>query len=129
MSICQNNGMLKNILNGDNIKHIISISDVIGGIKQIINIDDVNIIANYYTDNTQVPYVASKVNGVYTNCSLDSVNNKLKVVLEGYSMDNGILYCNLQISVPDPDFPDGYANYTRLIRTNVFLTDANQVIV
>lgn len=128
MSICQN-GMFKNILNGDNIKHIISISDVIGGIKQIINIDDVNIIANYYTDNTPVPYVASKVNGSYVNCSLDSINNKLKVVLEDYSMENGLLYCNLQISVPDPDFPDGYANYTRLIRTNICLTDANQSIV
>ena len=117
--------MLKNILNGDNIKHIISVSDIINGVRQIISIDDVNIVASYYTDSTPVPYVASKVNGVYTNCSLDSVNNKLKVVLEGYSMGNGILYCNLQISVPDPDFPDGYANYTRLIRTNVFLTDAN----
>ena len=129
MSICQNNGMLKNILNGDNIKHIISVSDIINGVRQIINIDDVNIVASYYTDNTPVPYVASKVNGVYTNCSLDSVNNKLKVVLEGYSMENGILYCNLQISVPDPDFPDGYANYTRLIKTNICLTDANQSIV
>ena len=117
--------MLKNILNGDNIKHIISVSDIINGIRQIINIDDVNIVASYYTDSTPVPYVASKVNGVYTNCSLDSVNNKLKVVLEGYSMENGILYCNLQISVPDPDFPDGYANYTRLIKTNICLTDAN----
>ena len=41
MSICQNNGMLKNILNGDNIKHIISVSDIINGVRQIINIDDV----------------------------------------------------------------------------------------
>ena len=51
--------MLKNILNGDNIKHIISVSDIINGVRQIINIDDVNIVASYYTDSTPVPYVAS----------------------------------------------------------------------
>ena len=126
MAICQS-GLVKYILNGDNIKHIISISDVINGIRQIINIDDVNITASYYTEATPAPYIASKINGVYTNCALDSINNKLKVVLEGYSMENGILYCNLQISVPDPDFSDGYANYTRLICTNVYLSDANQM--
>ena len=119
--------MLKNILNGDNIKHIISISDVINGIRQIINIDDVNIIANYYTDNTPVPYIASKINGVYTNCSLDSINNKLKVVLEGYSIENGILYCNLQISVPDPDFPDGYNNFTKRICLKINLCDIKDI--
>lgn len=29
-------------------------------------------------------------------------------------MENGILYCNLQISVPDPDFPDGYAKLHKI---------------
>lgn len=57
--------MLKNILNGDNIKHIISVSDIINGIRQIVNIDDVNIGVSYYTDGTLVPYVAIKVNGLH----------------------------------------------------------------
>lgn len=52
----------KTILNGDNIKHIISVSDIINGVRQIINIDDVNIVASCATDSTLVPYVASKVN-------------------------------------------------------------------
>ena len=123
-----NNSMYKQILNGDNIKHIITISDVINGIRQIVNIDDVNIAANYYTETSVVPYIASKIGNVFINCSLDSENNQLKVILEDYALDNGLLYCNLQISIPDPDFPDGYANYSKQILTNICLVDANTQI-
>lgn len=122
------NSMHKKILNGDSIKHIITISDVINGIRQIVNIDDVNISASYYTETSVIPYVASKINGTFINCSLDSETNKLKVILEDYNLDNGLLYCNLQISIPDPDFPDGYANYSKQILTNICLVDANTQI-
>ena len=72
-----------------------------------------NISANYYTETSVIPYTASKINETFINCSLDSENNKLKVILEDYNLDNGLLYCNLQISIPDLDFPDGYANYSK----------------
>lgn len=127
MNYC-NNSAVKQILNGDNIKHIITISDIINGIRQIVNINDVNISANYYTETSVIPYTASKINETFINCSLDSENNKLKVILEDYNLDNGLLYCNLQISIPDLDFPDGYANYSKQIFTNICLVDANTQI-
>ena len=126
MSICAT-GVVKNILNGDNIKHVISISDLVNGIRQIIPIDNINITASYYTEGSLITYTASKIGSVYTNCILDAENNKLRVILENYTLENGLLYCNIQIAVPDTDYPDGYANYTRQICLNIYLTDANDI--
>lgn len=126
MSICTA-GVVKNILNGDNIKHVISISDLVSGIRQIIPIDNINITASYYTEGSLISYTASKIGTVYTNCILDAENNKLRIILENYTLEDGLLYCNIQISVPDTDYPDGYANYTRLICLNIYLTNANEI--
>lgn len=123
----ESNICAENIKNGDNIKHSISLKDIVNGFLQNIALDDINIVANYYTTDPLVTYTASKINGVYVNCVLDSNNNKLKFILENYNLDNGILYCNLQISVPDPDFPDGYNNFTKRICLKINLCDIKDI--
>lgn len=123
----ESNIYAENIKNGDNLKHCIYLKDIVNGFYQNIALDDINIVANYYTTDPFVTYTASKINGVYVNCVLDSHNNKLKFILENYNLDNGILYCNLQISVPDPDFPDGYNNFTKRICLKINLCDIKDI--
>lgn len=116
------------ILNGDNFKHIISFSDIINGIRTIIPIDDVNITITYSVQGSLKTYVASKNGSVYTNCILDSTNNKLKVIFENYDLDNGVLHCNMRISIPDTDYPDGYATYNRYVCVGVNLVNQDYFI-
>lgn len=116
------------ILNGDNFKHIISFSDIINGIRTIIPIDNVNITATYSIQDSLKTYVASKVGTVFTNCILDTVNNKLKVIFENYNLDYGVLHCNITISIPDTDYPDGYATYNRYVCVGVNLVNQDYFI-
>lgn len=108
-------------LNGDNFKHYITIGDIVDGAKQILDLSDIDIIVTYFTLGSIKNYVASKVGTVYTNCSLDSTFKKLKVILDNYDLDNGVVHCKITIKIADADYPDGFATFNKYICTGVEL--------
>ena len=112
---------ISQVLNGDNFKHYITIGDIVDGVKQILDLTDIDITVTYLTLNSVKTYVASKVGDVYTNCSLDSTLKKLKVVFDNYNLDNGVVHCRITIKIADSDYPDGFATFNRYICTGVEL--------
>ena len=112
---------ISQVLNGDNFKHYITIGDIVDGAKQILDLSNIDITVTYLTLNSAKTYVASKVDDVYTNCSLDPTFKKLKVVFDNYDMDNGVVHCRITIKIADADYPDGFATFNRYICTGVEL--------
>ena len=112
---------ISQVLNGDNFKHYITIGDIVDGVKQILDLSNIDIIVTYLTLNSSKTYVASKVDDVYTNCSLDPTFKKLKVVFNNYDLDNGVVHCRITIKIADADYPDGFATFNRYICTGVEL--------
>lgn len=112
---------ISQVLNGDNFKHYITIGDIVDGVKQILDLSDIDITVTYLTLNSAKTYVASKVDNVYTNCSLDSTLKKLKVVFDNYDLGNGVVHCRITIKIADTDYPDGFATFNRYICTGVEL--------
>ena len=112
---------ISQILNGDNFKHYITIGDIVDGAKQILDLSNIDITVTYLTLNSAKTYVASKVDDVYTNCSLDPTFKKLKVVFNNYDLDNGVVHCRITIKIADADYPDGFATFNRYICTGVEL--------
>ena len=112
---------ISQVLNGDNFKHYITIGDIVDGAKQILNLSNIDITVTYLTLNSAKTYVASKVDDVYTNCSLDPTFKKLKVVFDNYDLDNGVVHCRITIKIADADYPDGFATFNRYICTGVEL--------
>ena len=123
MGYCPDN--ITHILNGDNFKHIISFSDIIEGQRQIIDIQNANITVTYSTSESQKKYIASKVSQALTNCILDTENKKIKVIFEGYDLDNGQIQCSVKIEIPDTDYPDGYASFTRYLQLGIQLENSD----
>ena len=112
---------ISQVLNGDNFKHYITIGDIVDGAKQILDLSNIDITVTYLTLNSPKTYVVSKVDDVYTNCSLDSTFKKLKVVFDNYDLDNGVVHCRITIKIADADYPDGFATFNRYICTGVEL--------
>ena len=112
---------ISQVLNGDNFKHYITIGDIVDGAKQILDLSNIDITVTYLTLNSTKTYVASKVDDVYTNCSLDPTFKKLKVVFNNYDLDNGVVHCRITIKIADADYPDGFATFNRYICTGVEL--------
>ena len=112
---------ISQVLNGDNFKHYITIGDIVDGAKQILDLSNIDITVTYLTLNSAKTYVVSKVDDVYTNCSLDSTFKKLKVVFDNYDLDNGVVHCRITIKIADADYPDGFATFNRYICTGVEL--------
>ena len=112
---------ISQVLNGDNFKHYITIGDIVDGAKQILDLSNIDITVTYLTLNSAKTYVASKVDDVYTNCSLDPTFKKLKVVFNNYDLDNGVVHCRITIKIDDADYPDGFATFNRYICTGVEL--------
>ena len=112
---------ISQVLNGDNFKHYITIGDIVAGAKQILDLSNIGITVTYLTLNSAKTYVASKVEDVYTNCSLDPTFKKLKVVFDNYDLDNGVVHCRITIKIADADYPDGFATFNRYICTGVEL--------
>ena len=112
---------ISQVLNGDNFKHYITIGDIVDGAKQILDLSNIDITVTYLTLNPTKTYVASKVDDVYTNCSLDPTFKKLKVVFDNYDLDNGVVHCRITIKIADADYPDGFAIFNRYICTGVEL--------
>ncbi len=112
---------ISQVLNGDNFKHYITIGDIVDGAKQILDLSNIDITVTYLTLNSAKTYVASKVDDVYTNCSLDPTFKKLKVVFNNYDLDNGVVHCRITIKIADADYPDGFATFNRYICTGVEL--------
>ena len=112
---------ISQVLNGDNFKHYITIGDIVDGAKQILDLSNIDITVTYLTLNSAKTYVASKVDDVYTNCSLDPTFKKLKVVFDNYDLDNGVVHCRITIKIADVDYPDGFATFNRYICTGVEL--------
>lgn len=112
---------ISQVLNGDNFKHYITIGDIVDGVKQILDLSDIDITVTYLTLNSAKTYIASKVGTIYTNCSLDSTLKKLKVVFDNYDLDNGVVHCRITIKIADADYPDGFATFNRYICTGVEL--------
>ena len=112
---------ISQVLNGDNFKHYITIGDIVDGAKQILDLSNIDITVTYLTLNSAKTYAASKVDDVYTNCSLDPTLKKLKVVLGNYDLDNGVVHCRITIKIADADYPDGFATFNRYICTGVEL--------
>ena len=112
---------ISQVLNGDNFKHYITIGDIVDGAKQILDLSNIDITVTYLTLNSAKTYVASKVDDVYTNCSLDPTFKKLKVVFDNYDLDNGVVHCRITIKSADADYPDGFATFNRYICTGVEL--------
>ena len=112
---------ISQVLNGDNFKHYITIGDIVDGAKQILDLSNIDITVTYLTLNSAKTYVASKVEDVYTNCSLDPTFKKLKVVFNNYDLDNGVVHCRITIKIADADYPDGFATFNRYICTGVEL--------
>lgn len=123
MTSCNTNMSNTPLLNGDNFKHFISFSDIIDGVRTLISLENVNISIKYYTQLSEKIYLASKTNNTYVNCILDSENNRLKVIFNNYNLDNGVLLCNVEISIPDTDYPGGHATYTRYLNVGVELVN------
>ena len=118
---CANNNSI--ILNGDNFKHSISLSDVVDGKRQLIDLSNVNIVAVYYTLDSDKKFTATKTGNTCVNCVFDSVNNRLKVIFDGYNLDNGMIHCSITISIPDNDYQSGYAMYKKIACIGVSLVD------
>ena len=112
---------ISQVLNGDNFKHYITIGDIVDGAKQILDLSNIDITVTYLTLNSAKTYIASKVDDVYTNCSLDPTFKKLKVVFDNYDLDNGVVHCRITIKIADADYPDGFATFNRYICTGVEL--------
>ena len=112
---------ISQVLNGDNFKHYITIGDIVDGAKQILDLSNIDITVTYLTLNSSKTYVASKVDDVYTNCSLDPTFKKLKVIFDNYDLDNGVVHCRITIKIADADYPDGFATFNRYICTGVEL--------
>ena len=112
---------ISQVLNGDNFKHYITIGDIVDGAKQILDLSNIDITVTYLTLNSAKTYVASKVDDVYTNCSLYPTFKKLKVVFDNYDLDNGVVHCRITIKIADADYPDGFATFNRYICTGVEL--------
>ena len=112
---------ISQVLNGDNFKHYITIGDIVDGAKQILDLSNIDITVTYLTLNSAKTYVASKVDDVYTNCSLDPTFKKLKVVFDNYDLDNGVVHCRITIKIADADYPDGFATFNRYICTGIEL--------
>ena len=112
---------ISQVLNGDNFKHYITIGDIVDGAKQILDLSNIDITVTYLTLNSAKTYVASKVDDVYTNCSLDPTFKKLKVIFDNYDLDNGVVHCRITIKIADADYPDGFATFNRYICTGVEL--------
>ena len=112
---------ISQVLNGDNFKHYITIGDIVDGAKQILDLSNIDITVTYLTLNSAKTYVASKVDDVYTNCSLDPTFKKLKVVFDNYDLDNSVVHCRITIKIADADYPDGFATFNRYICTGVEL--------
>ena len=112
---------ISQVLNGDNFKHYITIGDIVDGAKQILDLSNIDITVTYLTLNSAKTYVASKVDDVYINCSLDPTLKKLKVVFDNYDLDNGVVHCRITIKIADADYPDGFATFNRYICTGVEL--------
>ena len=112
---------ISQVLNGDNFKHYITIGDIVDGAKQILDLSNIDITVTYLTLNSAKTYVASKVDDLYTNCSLDPTFKKLKVVFDNYDLDDGVVHCRITIKIADADYPDGFATFNRYICTGVEL--------
>ena len=127
MSICPNN--CNNILNGDNFKHTISISDIINGKREILSLDNISIIATYKTKGSDVKsFVATKTGSSFVNCVYSPTDKKLKVLFQGYDLDNGELYGTIVIKVQDSDYPSGEAVYTRYVMLGINLVGEADMI-
>lgn len=127
MSICPNN--CNNILNGDNFKHTISISDIINGKREILSLDNISIIATYKTKGSETKtFVATKTGSDFVNCIYSSADKKLKVLFQNYDLDNGELYGTIVIKVQDSDYPTGEALYTRIISLGINLVSEADMV-
>ena len=118
-------GNITHVLNGDNFKHVISFSDIVNGQRQVVDIQNANITATYYASGSQKKYIATKIGQTLTNCILDIENKKIKVIFEGYDLDNGEIQCSVKIEIPDTDYPDGYATFTRYLQLGVSLENSD----
>ena len=127
MSICPNN--CTNVLNGDSFKHVISISDIINGKREILSLDNISITATYKIKGIDSKsFVASKNGSIFTNCVYSSIDKKLKVLFQNYNLDNGELYGTIEIKVQDSDYPTGEALYTRIISLGINLVSEADMV-
>ncbi|MCP9611136.1 hypothetical protein [Coprobacter tertius] len=69
-----------------------------------ISVPEYDFILEYETDGFN-KYVASKKDGVYSNCRLDG--DRLLVVFNDHGLDCGLLRQTLFIGIPNEVFPDG----------------------
>lgn len=116
------------ILNGDDIKHCIYIMSYIDGVDQTLMIEGLDFVATYYTDTLDDTYIVSKLNGVYTNCYLSKDKSMLVILLQNYNLNDGDLYCKIEIRSPDLHCNDGFFNITKKINLGMYLSsDINDV--
>ena len=122
MGYCPGNPI--NILNGDNIKHLITFSQIVSGKKVVYPVSDIDIIATYYITGSENKYIASKTGNVVVNCLSDITNQSIRVMLEDYTLSDGLLMCELKIKNKDADYPDSKNNFTLIINTNIQITSS-----
>lgn len=114
-------GNIIQIMNGDNIKHVITFSQIVSGIKVVYPITDIELIATYYILNKDKKYTASKIGNTNVNCISDESNQSVRVIFEGYDLDDGNIICELKVKSKDSDYTDQTNDITVIIDTGIEL--------
>lgn len=73
----------------------------------------------FYTTNSNLKKIATKIDGVYTNCSiiLDAGLSKLVVAFDNVDWGDGDVICRAEMVYPDLKFPDEYRTVVQYLET------------
>lgn len=91
--------------------------------KVVIPPKYINCIFKYVVVGSDKEYIASSVDGVYTNCYVDEDNNALKVMFKNHGLPAGKLMVSYQFLVNDVEFPGEKARLHKSEDTGITLTD------
>ena len=73
----------------------------------------------YYTTNQNLKKIASKIGGVYTNCTPQVIEgvSRLVVAFDDVGWGEGDVICRAETKYADNKFPDGHRTYVIYIET------------
>lgn len=84
---------------------------------------NVNFIFTYYIYGRPEKYVSSNINGVLTNCAIDEINNKAKIIFENHGLKPGRLMVEYRFITDDSDMPTGKSDTYKGGDTGIILTN------
>lgn len=108
----------------DDFKLIYTFSDKRYSPPELIDLRTFDLLMQFYIEGKEsVIYEAEMLSGQSKNCVIDYCSSSIKVLFQDHKLGAGDLYGKFIYTYWDLDFPTKRASVTKLVDTNVTLTE------